>query len=103
MLYVSVHVLYSGYFVNDGGGDAVAPGGGFVVAVQNQNIEFPVSVFSCTWEALPMVAKKVNIQVHISNRCIWATHVLLRFLSIIDVLLFFCYIAMMLVMQQMYY
>lgn len=102
MLYVSVHVLYSGYFVNDGGGDAVAPGGGFVVAVQNQNIVPRLGV-SCTWEALPMVAKKVNIQVHISNRCIWATHVLLRFLSIIDVLLFFCYIAMMLVMQQMYY
>ena len=50
-----------------------------------------------------MVAKRVNIQVHISNRCIWATHVLLRFLFIIDVLLFFYYIATMLVMQQMYY
>ena len=102
MLYVSVHVLYSGYFVNDGGGDAVAPGGGFVVAVQNQNIVPRLGVF-LYMGALPMVAKKVNIQVHISNRCIWATHVLLRFLSIIDVLLFFCYIAMMLVMQQMYY
>ena len=45
MLYVSVHVLYSGYFVNDGGGDAVAPGGGFVVAVQNQNMIWPLVVF----------------------------------------------------------
>ena len=45
MLYVSVHVLYSGYFVNDGGGDAVAPGGGFVVAVQNQNIVPRLGVF----------------------------------------------------------
>lgn len=45
MLYVSVHVLYSGYFVNDGGGDAVAPGGGFVVAVQNQNIVPLLGVF----------------------------------------------------------
>ena len=31
-----------------------------------------------------MVAKRVNIQVHISNRCIWATHVLLR-LSLIHI------------------
>lgn len=45
MLYVSVHVLYSGYFVNDGGGDAVAPGGGFVVAVQNQNLVPLLGVF----------------------------------------------------------
>ena len=50
MFYVSVHVLYSGYFMNNGGGDAVAPGRGFVVAVQNQNIRSPPSVFSCTWE-----------------------------------------------------
>ena len=93
----------SGYFVNDGGGDAVAPGGGFVVAVQNQNIVPRLGVFLYMGRLCRWLQKKVNIQVHISNRCIWATHVLLRFLSIIDVLLFFCYIAMMLVMQQMYY
>ena len=45
MLYVSVHVLYSSYFMNNGGGDAVAPGRGFVVAVQNQNIVPRLGVF----------------------------------------------------------
>ena len=45
MFYVSVHVLYSGYFMNNGGGDAVAPGRGFVVAVQNQNIVPRLGVF----------------------------------------------------------
>ena len=31
--------------MNNGGGDAVAPGGGFVVAVQNQNIVPRLGVF----------------------------------------------------------
>ena len=37
--------LYSSYFMNNGGGDAVAPGRGFVVAVQNQNIVPRLGVF----------------------------------------------------------
>ena len=45
MLYVSVHVLYSSYFMNNGGGDTVALGRGFVVAVQNQNIVPLLGVF----------------------------------------------------------
>ena len=45
MLYVTVPVLYSGFLVIVGGGDALAPGRVFVVAVQNQNIVPRLGVF----------------------------------------------------------